>query len=164
MAAFVHRPVPSFVASLAVVLATLLPAAQGADKNAANPPPGTKAPRLLTPAQLRDCLAQKTKVGSDADRMAKAKSELGATQTEIENAGAALKDEESALDRTNVDAVAAYNAKVLERNTRIDDFQAKVAAYNREAETVLAAKAAFEKACANRLYDDRDMNDLQRKK
>jgi len=154
-------------AALAAVLlsALLAPAAQGADKKAAPPAPAP-APKtaILTPEQLRDCVTKKEKLGKDTDDVVKAKAAIAADKAEIDSTGAALNEQAATLDRTNADAIATYNAKVLERNGRIDAYQAKVAAYNTDAETVLAAKEAYEKACANRRYDDRDLNDLQKKK
>ena len=150
----------------AVLLAALLaPAAHGADKKAA-PPATAPAPKtaILTPEQLRDCMAQKEKLGKDTDAVVKAKAAVAADKAEIDSTGAALNEQATTLDRTNADAVAAFNAKVLERNGRIDAYQARVAAYNADAETVLSAKEAYEKACANRRYDDRDLSEAQKKK
>ena len=159
-----NRKGASRVAAAAVLLAALLaPAAQGADKKTPPPAPAPKT-SVLTPEQLRDCMTQKEKLGKDTDDAVKAKAAIAAAKAEIDSTGAALSEQATTLDRTSADAVAAYNAKVLERNGRIDAYQAKVAAYNTDAETVLAAKEAYEKACANRRYDDRDLNDLQKKK
>jgi hypothetical protein len=154
------------IASIAVLFAALLaPSAHGADKKAP-PAPAAAAPKtpLLTPAQLRECVTQKEKLGKDTDAVVKAKGELNAAKAEIDSTGAALDAEGTTLDRTSADAVNAYNARVIERNGRIDAYQARANAYNSDAEAVLAAKDAYEKACANRRFDERDLNDLQRKK
>jgi len=159
-----NRSGASPVAVAAVLLAALLaPTAHGADKKAAPPAPAPKTP-VLTPEQLRDCMAQKEKLGKDTDAVVKAKAAVAVDKAEIDSTGAALNEQATTLDRTNADAVATFNAKVLERNGRVDAYQARVAAYNSDAETVLSAKEAYEKACANRRYDDRDLNDLQKKK
>jgi len=150
--------------SAGLLLAALLaPAAHGADnKKAAAPPPAKTA--VLTQAQLRDCLAQKDKLAKDTDAAVKAKAAVAAQKAEIDSSGKALEDEATTLDRTSEEAVAAYNAKVIARNGRVDAFRASAEAYNLEAENVLAAKDAYEKACANRRFDDRDLSDLQKKK
>jgi hypothetical protein len=159
-----NRKGASRVAVAAVLLAALLaPAARGADKKTPPPAPAPKA-SILTPEQLRDCMTQKEKLGKDTDDVVKAKAAIAAAKAEIDSTGAALSEQATTLDRTNADAVATYNAKVLERNGLIDAYQAKVAAYNTDAERVLDAKEAYEKACANRRYDDRDLSDLQKKK
>jgi len=145
-----------------VTFALLASAAHGADKKPAAPAPA-KTP-LLTPAQLRDCLAQKDKLARDTDAAVKAKADVAAQKAEIDSTGKTLEDEAATLDRTSEDAVAAFNAKVIARNGRVDAYRAKAEAYNAQAEGVLAAKDAYEKACADRRYDDRDLSDLQKKK
>ena len=159
-----NRLAASRGAVVAVLLAAwLAPAAHGADKKAPPPAPLPKT-AILTPEQLSQCVTQKEKLAKDTDDVVKAKAAITAAKAEIDSTGAALNEQATTLDRTNAEAVANYNAKVLERNGRIDAYQAKVATYNTDAETVLAAKEAYEKACANRRYDDRDLNDLQKKK
>ena len=154
---------PCRAASVGVILAALLaPLADAADKKAA-PPPGPKT-AILTPEQLRDCLAQKEKLAKDTDAAVKSKNAVAADKAEIDRTGAALEAEATTLDRTSEEAVASYNAKIIERNGRVDAWKAKADAYNSEAENVLAAKDGYEKACANRRYDDRDLSDLQKKK
>ena len=152
-------------AAPAVLLFTALlaPTAHGADKKAAPPPAAPKTP-LLTQEQLRDCLAQKDKVAKETEAVVKSRAEVDAQKAEIDSSGKALADEGTTLDRTSQDAVTAYNAKVVERNAKVDAYRAKADAYNVEADRVLATKDAYEKACANRRYDDRDLNDIQKKK
>ena len=150
-------------ASAAFVLTALLaPAAHGADKKAAAPP-APKTP-LLTQDQLRDCLAQKDKVAKETEAAVKSRADVDAQKAEIDSSGKALEDEATTLDRTSEGAVAAYNAKVVERNAKVDAYRARAEAYNVEADRVLATKDAYEKACANRRYDDRDLSDVQKKK
>jgi hypothetical protein len=150
-------------ASAAFVLTALLaPAAHGADKKAAAPP-APKTP-LLTQDQLRDCLAQKDKVAKETEAALKSRADVDAQKAEIDSSGKALENEATTLDRTSEGAVAAYNAKVVERNAKVDAYRARAEAYNVEADRVLATKDAYEKACANRRYDDRDLSDVQKKK
>ena len=145
------------------LLATLLsPAAHGADKKAA-PPPAAKTP-LLTPEQLRDCLAQKEKLTKETEAAVKSRGQVDAQKAEIDSSGKALESEAASLDRTSEGAVAAFNAKVLDRNAKVDAYRARADAYNAEADRVLATKDAYDKGCANRRFDDRDLSDLQKKK
>ena len=145
-----------------VVTALLAPAAHSADKKAAAPP-APKTP-LLTQDQLRDCLAQKDKVAKETEAAVKSRADVDAQKAEIDSSGKALENEATTLDRTSEGAVAAYNAKVVERNAKVDAYRARAEAYNVEADRVLATKDAYEKACANRRYDDRDLSDVQKKK
>src|SRR6188508_1753851 len=88
-------------ASAGLLLAALLaPAAHGADKKAAAPPPAPKTP-LLTPEQLRDCLAQKDKLAKETEGALKSKAEVAAQKAEIDSTGKALEDEATTLDRTS---------------------------------------------------------------
>ena len=150
-------------AALAILAALLTPSVFGADKKAAPAATGAKT-AILTPEQLRDCLARKEKLAKDTDAAVRAKAGLAADQTEIDRSGAALEADAATLDRTSEEAVASYNARIIERNGRIDAFKAKATAYNGDAEAVLTTKEAYEKTCSNRRYDDRDLNDLQKKK
>jgi len=144
--------------------ALLLPTAHGADKKATEPaPPPPKTP-LMTQAQLRDCLAQKDKLTKDTEAAVKSKAALAAQRAEIDSTGKALEEEAATLDRTSEDAVVAYNAKVIERKGKVDAYRAKAEAYNTEVESVITTKEAYEKACVDRRYDERDLNDLQKKK
>jgi hypothetical protein len=119
---------------------------------------------VLTQAQLRDCMTQKERLQQDTASALKTKVEVDAMKAEIDSTGDALSTEATTLDRTNADAVSVYNAKVGTRNALIDTWQAKVAAYNKDAEGVQATKETYARACENRRYDDRDLNDLQKKK
>ena len=92
------------------------------------------------------------------------KTEIAADKAAIDRSGTTLSEEATTLDRTSEDAVNAYNAKVDERNKQIEAYEAKAAAYNKEAEAVQALNDAYAKSCSNRRYDDRDLNDIQRKK
>lgn len=139
--------------------------AGAADKN---PPRAAAAARpgdrVLTPPQLRDCLAQKERVRGDADAAGKTKTELAAAKADIDRSGTELADALLTLDKTSAEAVDAYNAQVDRRDRVIDDYQARVTAYNARAEAVLASRATYERACENRRYDERDLDDLKRKK
>jgi hypothetical protein len=158
---------PCRAAAAGFLLATLLaPAAHGADKKAAPPPapsPAAKTP-LLTPEQLRECLAQKDKLAKETEAAVKSRGEVDAQKAEIDSSGKALESEAASLDRTSEGAVAAFNAKVLDRNAKVDAYRARADAYNAEADRVLATKDAYDKGCANRRFDDRDLSDLQKKK
>ena len=155
---------PSGVACAGLLLAALVAtAAHGADKKAAPAPAAAKTP-LLTPEQLRDCLAQKDKLAKETEAAVKSRGEVDAQKAEIDSSGKALESEAATLDRTSEGAVAAYNAKVLDRNAKVDAYRARADAYNVEADRVLATKDAYDKGCANRRFDDRDLSDLQKKK
>lgn len=147
----------------AVVLIACLAPAQAAEKTRA-PAPARSGDRVLTPAQLRDCLVQKEQLRGRTDAALKAKAEIGTEKAEIDRSGAAMADALATLDRTSAEAVAAHNARVDERSALVDAYRTRVDAYNVQAEQVQAAQESYEKACGNRRYDERDLNELQRKK
>jgi hypothetical protein len=136
----------------------------GSAAAADNTKPAPKKDSILTPEQLRDCLAQEQRKNKATDAALKAKAEIAADKAEVDRSGNALAEESGTLDRTSQDAVDAFNAKVDERNKRIEAYEAKVAAYNKDAEAIQAMGDAYNKSCGNRRYDDRDLSDIQRKK
>jgi len=162
-----HRRIAASPIVRAIVLGALAALAQGvvdaADKVKA-PPPAKSATPILTPAQLKECLAQRDRLKAQTDAVVKTKAEIAVAQADIDSSGAALASEAATLDRTSAEAVNAYNAKVVARNEALDDFRTKANAYNKDAEDVIAARETFEKACENRRYDDRDLADIQKKR
>ena len=136
-------------------------AAEKARKDATATPSGGS---ILTPAQLRECLAQKQQLHSQTDHALKDKAAIEADKAKIARTGTSLGEQSATLDKTSAEAVDAYNAKVDERDKLIDSYQAKVTAYNLKAEAVKVTKEAYEKTCENRRYDERDLNDVKRKK
>jgi hypothetical protein len=151
-----------------VLLAGLaaLPAAHAAEKAPARAAsvPAAKPGALLTPAQLQECVNRKERLQAQTDDALKDKAAIEADKAEIARSGTSLAEELTALDRTSEAAVDAYNAKVEQRDKLIDTYQARVTAYNRKAETVKATQDGYEETCGNRRYDERDLNDIKRKK
>jgi hypothetical protein len=150
--------------SLSCASALLTLPAEAADKPGPAPSAKTNPDAVLTPAQLRDCLTQKERLRSDSEAAVKAKAGIDALQAEIAGSGSALAEEATTLERSNAEAVAAYNAKIGARNALVDSFKAKAALYNQDVEGLQAAQEAYAKSCEKRRYDDRDLSDLQKKK
>ena len=159
---------PLRVPSVAVALALYLCLAAGATGAAekARKPAASKGPedRVLSPAELKECVDQKTQLQTQTDAALKAKADLAAQKSEIDTTGTALADALVGLDRTSVEAVNAHNAEVDQHTLLVDAYRARVTAYNSQAESITASRAAYAKACESRRYDDRDMVDLKRKK
>ena len=151
-----------FAVALFLLAAAMAGSAHAAEK--ARPGASPASDRILTPAQLRDCLAHKDELRAQTDTALKAKADLAAEKAEIDRTASAIGDELATLDRTSADAVAAHNAKVDQRDSLIEGYQTRVTAFNGRAEAVQAARGAYEKSCENRRYDDRDLIPLQRKK
>jgi hypothetical protein len=166
VAATSFRPVAALLGS--VVLAVSF-AAHAADPPAAKPAPKpapAAAPKtpILTPAQLQECVNHRDRLHAQTDDALKDKAQIEADKAEIGRLNTSLAEEVATIDRTSDVAVDAYNAKVDQRDKLIDTYQNRVTAYNAKAEQVKATKESYEKSCENRRYDERDLNDLKRKK
>ena len=155
---------------LAAALASTVAFAQAA-------PPATKAKpaaarsamqpagdRVLLPGQLKDCLDQQTKVESDAAGAEKERTDIESLKNDLKTSGTALDASIATLDRADAAAVDGYNARVKEREERIAAYESRVAAYNGRVDGIRATREAFSKACGNRRYDVRDLEDLNRSK
>jgi hypothetical protein len=135
-------------------------------RSPAKPAATTKsATAVLTPAQLRDCLDQRDRLHRQTEATLAAKGKIAADKAEIDRVDAQLSAEKGTLDRTSEEAVNAFNAKVRQQDAAAAAFEAKAKAYNVQAEELQATRSAYEKsACENRRYDERDLDDLKRKK
>ena len=123
------------------------------------------ATALLTPAQLRDCLDQRERLHRQTEATLAAKAKIAADKAEIDRVDAQLSAEKGTLDLTSEEAVNAFNAKVRQQDAAAAAFEAKAKAYNVQAEGLQATRSAYDKsACENRRYDERDLDDLKRKK
>lgn len=147
-----------------IVCLLAIPAAHAADKAskaASAPAPRT---RLLTPAELRECKTQEARVLTLTDEAKTEKAGIEGEKAEIGRLGTGLAEEVATLDKTSAEAVDAYNAKVEARDKRIDAYQSRVTAFNLKAEAVNTSRDEYAKACDQRRYDERDLNDIKRKK
>jgi len=119
---------------------------------------------LLTPAQLRDCVSQKDKLHLQKDGVLKDKAALDADKADIHGAETALSKDVETLDKTNAEAVEAFNARVRARDQMLDSYKSKADAYNAKVDAVTSSQDAYSKSCENRRYDERDLSDPKAKK
>lgn len=153
-----------FPAALLVVCFLAADVAGAAEKSKAAASAPASRTRLLTQAELRDCSAQETRVLALTNEAQKEKAAIEAEKNEILRIGSRLDEEVATLDKASAEAVDAYNAKVEAKDKLIDSYQAKVTAFNLKAESVNATRDAYASACDKRRYDERDLNDIKRKK
>jgi hypothetical protein len=148
----------SFCSMAGLVLAVLAaPSLQAADKaREGSFGKGKPVGLLLTPAELRDCLARQDRLRDGGEQSVKDQAALTANKAEIDRLGVVLKDQLAALDRTSAEAVAAYNAQVEARDKLIDAYEAGVPAFNARVEALKAERSEFAKTCENRRYDEAD--------
>lgn len=161
VAAFLARP---FLAPLLIACLFMAGIANAAEQARAAASAPASRTRLLTPAELRDCNAQEKRVLDLTVEAQKEKMAIETDKAEITRVGADLGEQIAALDKTSAEAVDAYNARVEARDKLIDNYQARVTAFNLKAEAVNATRDAYAKACDKRRYDERDLNDIKRKK
>ena len=150
----------SSIGGALLVAASLVitPATHAADPKPreTRPAAARPTPLLLSPAQLRECLAQQQSLRGRADEAERKQAALTANKAEIDRLGTTLKAQLETLDRTSADAIAAYNAQAATRDKMIDEYQQGVPVYNTEVETLKADRATHAKACENKRYDEND--------
>ena len=118
----------------------------------------------LTRDQLRTCLAHQDRVRQQNDDAVKEQAALTAMKADIARSGDELKAKLDTLDRTDLDAVTAYNDRASARDKQIDDFQARADAFNARVEANKAERDAFGKACDNRRYFEEDEIAIRKEK
>lgn len=110
----------------------------------------------LTRDQLRSCLARKDKMKADDAELNKDEEAMSARKAEIVRSGDELKARLDSIDRTNAEAVNAYNDAVQARDRQIDDFQTRATAFNARVDAKVAAHSDFDQSCGNRRYFEED--------
>ncbi|HKX44208.1 MAG TPA: hypothetical protein VJO99_23825 [Burkholderiaceae bacterium] len=111
---------------------------------------------FLTKAQLRDCMNQQTKVKQQDTDLQAQQDKLNADKAEIGKRGDTLKTQLEALDRTNPEAVNAYNEQAAARDKMIDDYQDQVNQFNTRVQAFNTERESFTKNCSNRRYFEDD--------
>lgn len=149
------------VAAALVALAPAIALAQTTPAKPAKPASKTGAfgngkGLLLTRAELRECFAMQDRIKTQNEAAAKERETLEKEKSEIVETGKTLKEQLTTLDRTNAEAVQQYNAAVLERDKRIDAFEARMPQFNGKVEALQKDREGFERQCGNRRYDEDD--------
>ena len=119
---------------------------------------------FLTRDQLRVCLSLKARSAPQDDALTKEQAALAAIKDEIGRSGDVLKARLEALDRTNAEAVGAYNDAAQARDKQIDDYQARVTAFNAQVEANKPDHEAYAKGCENRRFFEDDEISLKKSK
>ena len=147
------RTLATALLSLTLLATSAAPAADKPKKEGAF---GKGGGALLTKEQLRNCMTLKARVAQQDDDLTKEQTALVATKGDIGRAGDALKGKLESLDRSNAEAVAAYNDESQVRDKQIDDYQARVTAFNTRVEANNGDRDAYTKACENRRFLEDD--------
>ena len=110
----------------------------------------------MTRDELRTCLARKDKMKVDDAELQKDEDAMTARKAEIVRSGDELKATLDSVDRSNAEAIAAYNEAVQGRDKQIEDFQTRATAFNARVDAKLATHADFAQGCGNRRYLEED--------
>ena len=110
----------------------------------------------LTRDQLRACLAQHAQTMRRDAALQQEQAALTNAKAEIARSGDVLKLQLEVVDRTQADAVAAYNEQAKARDQQIDDYQARVTAFNTRVDARQTERDAYTKGCDNRRYFEED--------
>lgn len=122
---------------------------------------GSGSGALLTSAQLRQCMAEQDRMAAEGASLVQAQRDLGAERSEIGRLDDELKAEQAVLDRSSQAAVDAYNAKLADRDKRVEAYRAATPAFNQRVEKLDADKQAFAKDCADRRYREEDYDAIK---
>jgi len=149
------KKIPLTTAALALCLLAA-GTGQAADKPKKEGSFGQGSGAMLTKEQLRSCLTQKAHLAQQDDDLLKEQTALAAAKDEVARSGEALKAQLETVDRTSADAVAAYNDQAQARDKQIDDYQARVTAFNARVDASKGEREAFGKTCSNRRFLEDD--------
>jgi hypothetical protein len=138
-------------------------AAQAADKVAA-PARAKAASAVLTKAELQACFDQQEGVRVATAEVERERASLEASKAQLVSRSNELTAKMDSVDATKPEAVDAYNAEVAEREKAVDALQARVSAFNVKAEALRARQAAYVQSCGNRVYEEKDANQLRKNK
>ncbi len=111
---------------------------------------------LLTRAELRVCFTQRDQLRDRAEVLARERAELDQERSGLVALGDALKARLETLDRSDPMAVERYNADAMERDRRIDAFEARMPAFNARVEALASERDERARRCDNRHYDELD--------
>jgi len=144
-------------ASIAGALLAAAFAAPAADKpREASFGKGKGSGSYLTRDQLRNCLSQQARLASRDEEMLKEQTALTSAKADFARSGAELKEQLAALDRTDPEAVNAYNERAAARDKGIDAYEARVPGFNERVEAIKTERESFGKGCDNRRYFEED--------
>ncbi len=111
---------------------------------------------LLSRDELRACMARQKHNKEQADKVTRLQSEVQAEKQELQRGGEAMKAELASLDRSNAEAVKAYNDRSAARNQRIAEFEKRIDEFNASVNAFDEGRAVYGRDCENRKFDEKD--------
>jgi hypothetical protein len=122
---------------------------------------GTGSGPIMSMADLRACVKREKALKTRSDEAVKAQTEMTNERTTLEQGSEAIKTDMANLDRSNLEAVEAFVERAKAHDKRIDDYQARVPAFNEQVQALAAEREAYAKACEGRRYLEDDYKDIK---
>lgn len=123
---------------------------------------GKKRDLLLTKEQLRDCLEQEANTKADGHAVAKEQAALDELKASISTKDTELAQSRSTLDPTDESARNALDDQSRDLDKKIDDYNARLPAFNEHAQSYKMSSAAWKASCANKRFEDSDLQAIKR--
>jgi hypothetical protein len=152
----------SFVLSFALCAFALAGATHAAPpKREASFGSGKAGGPIMSMADLRACVKRQDALQVRNDAVAKVQDQMKADRAAIDQGSAAIKTDMEKLDRTSKEAVEAFVERAKAHDKRIDEYEARVPAFNEQVQALQTERAAFAKACEDRRYLEDDLKDIR---
>ncbi len=116
----------------------------------------------LTREQLRECFVKQDKLRTEDAELIKEQASVNVDRAAVARGGAATQTRLDTLDRTNAEAVSAYNEAVEARNKQVEAFQARATTFNERVGANAQTHASFSATCSNRRYFEEDATAIRK--
>jgi hypothetical protein len=118
--------------------------------------------RVMSRDELRACLQRQQAQEPRRAELARQQATLDAERADLLQSGQALQAELAALDRSSPDAVAAYNARATDRDSKVDTWNQRNARFSDDARASQAEQQAWQADCAGRRFREDDETALRK--
>ncbi len=137
--------------------------AKGADAKQpeGSPAGGTGSNTLLTREELRQCMTEKDRIKQETADVVQAQAALARDRAEIDSVSAAIDADRAGVNRSDQAAVDAFNERSKARVKLIEAYQAAAPQFNRRVDKLDTDRQAYDKACIDRRYDEKDLEAIK---
>jgi len=115
----------------------------------------------LSREEVRQCLQLQVALEKDKDALSEARARQDATIKALDTKEAELKATQAKLDRSNSQAVGAFNAQVKAHRERVAAHNQTLPAFNAQAAAFEAGEARYRARCAGKTYREADRTTVQ---
>lgn len=110
----------------------------------------------LTRDQLRACMNQRDDIQKRTADAAGEQNALNALRDKVRASGAALEEARATVDPKNAEAVAVFTKMATDHDAGVDEYNARVRAFNATIARLDADRGAYRNDCADRPYSEMD--------